>query len=760
MSWKPINVRLFKGKAAAPTVNEDINDGYEVGDCWLDETNDASYQCLDNTAGAAVWDTLSAAITNHNLLSSLQGGTTNEYYHLSSTDYTDLTDSNATILHKHSHNLQDDLQGGTTDEYYHLTSANHTDLTDAGATTLHKHDHGGMDGLGDDDHTQYALVDGTRAFNGRVDISYNETNAATFSLYIPKTITSSIEGAYSSRGVAISINTSGTEKNTGSIQGMLNMVYGGTNDLSKLMGLSCYYGNSDGDTGVTDTAYGIYIKPYAKAGTITSQYDVYMHDVQSGGTLTNGYGIYQANDKDNWFAGDITTNKDLEVVGDTELTGDVTFNTNNITVNGTTGNVVSQGSLDLADTLTINLDSIDSWTDAIDIERTITTNAEAAQYNKGVFIDINTAGTHKNTGYTKGFHAQVFGGVNDNSEISAMDITYGTYTGDSGTIDNAYGLAIAPYRIAGIITNAYDIYLKTEATGGTVTNSWGIYQANTKDNYFAGSIETNKDLNVTGETSLSDKVTIDVNTINGSEDGLTISRDINTTVEGDRSSIGAYVSIESTGSAKNTGHQVGIGSGCYGGVNNTATLASLYSIYGNNTGDSGTVDNAFGLLITPYRVAGTITNAYDIYLEEEEVGGTVTNPYGIYQANTKDNYIAGKIDLVSGQIAFPATAVPSADANTFDDYEEGTWTPAIEFGGSSTGITYGTQVGTYTKMGDEVTIHMATTLTSKGSSTGDAKVGGLPFSPEASPKFPGVMDTDVIVNNGTIVSCVDNSTDI
>jgi hypothetical protein len=38
-----------------------------------------------------------------------------------------------------------------------LSTTDYTDLTDSGATTLHKHDHGGQDGLGDDDHTQYIL---------------------------------------------------------------------------------------------------------------------------------------------------------------------------------------------------------------------------------------------------------------------------------------------------------------------------------------------------------------------------------------------------------------------------------------------------------------------------------------------------------------------------------------------------------------------------------------------------------------------------
>jgi hypothetical protein len=47
--------RIFTGKTAAPTVNDDITLNYEVGDEWIDETNNKSYKCLDATDGAAVW---------------------------------------------------------------------------------------------------------------------------------------------------------------------------------------------------------------------------------------------------------------------------------------------------------------------------------------------------------------------------------------------------------------------------------------------------------------------------------------------------------------------------------------------------------------------------------------------------------------------------------------------------------------------------------------------------------------------------------
>lgn len=82
----------------------------------------------------------------------------------------------------------------------------------------------------------------------------------------------------------------------------------------------------------------------------------------------------------------------------------------------------------------------------------------------------------------------------------------------------------------------------------------------------------------------------------------------------------------------------------------------------------------------------------------------------------------------NGQIAFPAVQNASAGANTLDDYEEGTWTPGISFGGGTTGITYTTQVGRYVKFGKVVYVSARIGLSSKGSSTGALLITGLPFT--------------------------------
>ena len=58
----------------------------------------------------------------------------------------------------------------------------------------------------------------------------------------------------------------------------------------------------------------------------------------------------------------------------------------------------------------------------------------------------------------------------------------------------------------------------------------------------------------------------------------------------------------------------------------------------------------------------------------------------------------------------------------------GTWTPALNFGGAMTGITYTTQSGNYVRMGNLVYVHFSIVLSSKGSATGAATITGLPFA--------------------------------
>jgi len=88
---------------------------------------------------------------------------------------------------------------------------------------------------------------------------------------------------------------------------------------------------------------------------------------------------------------------------------------------------------------------------------------------------------------------------------------------------------------------------------------------------------------------------------------------------------------------------------------------------------------------------------------------------------------AGVVELLNGQLKFPATQNASSDPNTLDDYEEGTWTPTMDRSGSSPTVSYSQRYGTYTKIGRMVWVFWDITASSVSGGSGVATISGLPF---------------------------------
>ena len=68
----------------------------------------------------------------------------------------------------------------------------------------------------------------------------------------------------------------------------------------------------------------------------------------------------------------------------------------------------------------------------------------------------------------------------------------------------------------------------------------------------------------------------------------------------------------------------------------------------------------------------------------------------------------------------------TAAANLLDDYEEGSFTPEFT-AASGSGQTHLVQIGTYTKVGDLVTVNIHVSMTSVGTLSGTVYLSGLPF---------------------------------
>jgi hypothetical protein len=147
---------------------------------------------------------------------------------------------------------------------------------------------------------------------------------------------------------------------------------------------------------------------------------------------------------------------------------------------------------------------------------------------------------------------------------------------------------------------------------------------------------------------------------------------------------------------------------------------------------------------TRYGILGSTPN-FSIF-------GSVANTFLYFITNstermriTADGYV--RLATTSSGIQFNGD---TAAANALDDYEEGTWTMGVSFGGASVGVTFFVNTGTYTKIGRQVTVNGLVSLTSKGSSTGAATITGLPFTSGSGLSNSSV--TAIALNNITFAN--------
>jgi hypothetical protein len=165
----------------------------------------------------------------------------------------------------------------------------------------------------------------------------------------------------------------------------------------------------------------------------------------------------------------------------------------------------------------------------------------------------------------------------------------------------------------------------------------------------------------------------------------------------------------------------------------TAGLRIIGQSNGNTTNAGNTqIDNGY------IEIFQTTTNTLGGYIAFHTHDGTsVTEKGRITQAgawtlgqtsSTATNCIVNGAASVTHGVVFPSTPNLVANANTLDDFEEGTFTPQLKFGGNSVGMVNGSVFGFYQKIGSRVHFNMVFEYTTKGSSTGAPTITGLPFT--------------------------------
>jgi hypothetical protein len=108
----------------------------------------------------------------------------------------------------------------------------------------------------------------------------------------------------------------------------------------------------------------------------------------------------------------------------------------------------------------------------------------------------------------------------------------------------------------------------------------------------------------------------------------------------------------------------------------------------------------------------------------------VAEKHEFYFRNTEIFTANSTILSLSGLqgIKFQASQSASSDANTLDDYEEGTWTPTYLGSTSNPTVSYSEQLGSYIKIGRLVVCFVKIVKSSASGGSGSLMLGGLPFT--------------------------------
>lgn len=290
--------------------------------------------------------------------------------------------------------------------------------------------------------------------------------------------------------------------------------------------------------------------------------------------------------------------------------------------------------------------------------------------------------------------------------------------GDGALALNTTGqrnVAVGRSALAANTTGNYNIGIGGLALGLNTTGSYNIaqgYQAlysnttansNTAVGYQAGYNNTTGPLNVfVGRQAGYSNTVGQGSVLIGYQAGYLLNDTASSST--DNTFVGSYAGYNVTTGSKNT--FIG-GSIQNGGAGYLMTTGSKNTIIGGYTG------NQNGVNIT------TLSN----YVVLSDGDG--------YPAFWGQGGSSGYMKLEAGRLEFPATQNASSNANTLDDYEEGTFTPTINLLGT---LTYSNRFGLYQKVGKFVRVQISLAVSSTDSTQdGSAmEIGGLPFTVWAS----------------------------
>ena len=387
-------------------------------------------------------------------------------------------------------------------------------------------------------------------------------------------------------------------------------------------------------------------------------------------------------------------------------------------------------------------------TSGVTVTGTVSGNTIQGQTVSGVTV----------TGATGNFATANGTTVNFVSGVFTTQLSGATVTGNTGQFTNITGVAIGATTITGTTVtgttaNFASGVFTTQLSGATITGNTGNFTSLTA---VTGTFTTRlSGATVTGNTGQFTNITgvaIGATTITGiTVTGTTANfvTGVFTTQLSGVTVTGTTASFTSGVFTTLTGGTIVVGSGSvttpslsFSGDSNTGLYTPSGDVFGITTSGTGklTVDNT----TAPVKEVSSgifypIATQVDIGTDANQIPLNQYLGTMAFQDSAGVNVDLATISsaaitafsnvplLTGGGLKFPPTQVASADPNTLNDYEEGTFTPAVA-GSTTAGTgTYVTRSGRYTKTGNRVYYQIWMEY-SGHTGTGDFTVTGLPFT--------------------------------
>jgi hypothetical protein len=336
--------------------------------------------------------------------------------------------------------------------------------------------------------------------------------------------------------------------------------------------------------------------------------------------------------------------------------------------------------------------------------------------------------------------------ININGTVGATTASTGAFTTVSatGVITSTLATGTAPFTVAST-TQVANLNAATAGTAGNVTGTVAVANGGTGlTTLTAGYIPYGAGTSAFASSSslfwdsANTRLGLGTSTVNQKLE-----------LRGDSTSVSQLVLLNNKGASNTTAYYVGgVWGAGYRDVRDPAYIAGIdfyrSSAVGGlaSSGDIRFYTDGNGDTLTSVRTNG---ERMRIFASGGVSIGTTTD------AGASNLYVnkvigVGATPATSGAgITFPATQSASTDANTLDDYEEGTFTPTIS-GTTTAGTgTYTAQFGVYTKVGSVVTVQVNLGI-SNHTGTGNILLSGLPFTSFATTDYWGVISIGYVNN--------------